>query len=170
VKTLIVCLLVTVTACSAEDQPSRVASAKLSSSSEGNKPTPNKAQTITPTSTTTKASESIKPWDAKRCGDDDYKNRKMERHPDLMGLTAAQLLQAYGPPSADEKVKVGEPVGSFYGPFRKVPSSQRQKNFGDPLRILTWTKNKCNFSVFFFDTSNASSAVYAFEWSVGADF
>ncbi len=87
-----------------------------------------------------------------------------------MGLSAAQLLQAYGQPSAEEKVKLGEPVGSFYGPFRNLPAAQKQKNFGEPIRILTWTKNKCNFSVFFNETTGASLAVYAFEWGVGADF
>jgi hypothetical protein len=109
-------------------------------------------------------------WDSSACGDDDYQNEQMQRHPGLMGRSAKSLLKAYGKPSAQERFKVGEPIGIFYGAYGKMPKDRQQKNMGDPVRVLTWTNNSCNFSIFFLETPAGSSAIHAFEWAVGSDF
>jgi hypothetical protein len=167
-KSQIIAAALGLTACSVEDNPARVSAGPSPTVSGQSAPVSAPPATSAPDPLT--GTKLIKPWDSSRCGDDDYKNAKMERHPNLMGMSSAQLVKAYGQASADEKVKIGEPIGSFYGPYRKLPIEKKQADFGEPIRILTWTKNKCNFSVFFKETQAASIAVYAFEWGVGADF
>ncbi len=116
------------------------------------------------------AGPAIAPWDAGTCGDDDYQNEKMERHPALVGRTANDLLAAFGKPSTNETFRIGEPAGTFYGPFAKRLSGPPHPDLGDPARVLTWTKNGCNFSVFFVEPDQGGRVVEAFEWAVGADF
>jgi hypothetical protein len=112
----------------------------------------------------------IPTWDAAACGDDDYQNAQLQRHPGLMGRSVDSLLTAFGEPSAVERFRVGEPTGVFYGAYGKMPKGREHKNAGDPVRVLTWTKNGCNFSIFFLEEAGSSAAVNAFEWAVGADF
>jgi hypothetical protein len=106
-------------------------------------------------------------WDASGCGDDQYQNEKLERHPALMGLSPSVLIAVYGAPSASENFVAGEPVGTFYGAYGKQASGV---NTGKPMRLLTWTKKSCNFSVFFMGQDDNSRVVEAFEWAAGADF
>ncbi len=122
-------------------------------------------------STTSKPVDAhVAQWDATKCGDDEYQNARMERHPALMGLPLQALVKAYGAPSERENFKVGEPVGVFYGPLGKMPVGRAHKNIGAPATVLTWTRNGCNFSVFFIEKAGTTSAVHAFEWAVGSDF
>jgi hypothetical protein len=118
----------------------------------------------------TTAGKSIAPWDASGCGDDDYKNTKMERHPALMGISIERLSAAYGKPSSREKFIVGNPVGIFYGEYGRMSASRPHPLKGKQAQILTWTKNGCNFSIFFVEKAGTPSAVHAFEWTVGSDF
>lgn len=107
-------------------------------------------------------------WDASTCGDDAYRNARMDRHPALMGRSPEILAASFGAPSAREDFRVGEPVGTFYGALgRRQPPPP---NAGAPARQWTWTRNGCNFSVFFLQRGGRWSAVDAFEWPVGADF
>jgi hypothetical protein len=112
----------------------------------------------------------IPPWDASGCGDDDYQNEKLERHPMLMGLSPEIILSAYGKPSSSEDFVVGGPGGSFYGALGKRMGGAKAANNGAPARVLTWTKSACNFSVFFVKEGALWQSVNAFEWAVGADF
>ena len=109
----------------------------------------------------------IAPWDAVKCGDDHYQNEKLERHPALMGLPPSALIAAYGAPSASEDFVAGEPVGTFYGAYGKQAGGV---NAGKAMRVLTWTKKSCNFSVFFMGKDAKGRVVEAFEWAVGAEF
>ena len=120
-----------------------------------------------PGNVTTPPVERIAPWDASGCGDDQYQNEKLERHPALMGLPPSALIAAYGAPSASEDFVAGKPVGTFYGAYGKQASGA---NANRPMRVLTWTKNTCNFSVFFMGQDAKGRVVEAFEWAVGAEF
>ena len=114
------------------------------------------------------AVERVKLWDASRCGDDPYVNARMERHPALMGRSPETLAASFGAPSQRENFTVGGPVGTFYGALgRRTPPPP---NAGAAARQWTWTKNGCNFSVFFLQRGDQWRAVEAFEWRVGADF
>lgn len=85
-----------------------------------------------------------------------------------MGRSPELLAANFGAPSAREDFRVGQPVGAFYGALgRRQPPAP---NAGAPARQWTWTKNGCNFSVFFLQHGGKWGAVEAFEWSVGADF
>lgn len=112
----------------------------------------------------------IAPWDASQCGDDDYQNAQMERHPALMGLSPDMVASAYGQPSTSENFRVGEPVGTFYGAYGKRSGGPKSADEGKPMRVLTWTKKDCNFSIFFLQSGEGMKAVEAYEWAVGADF
>lgn len=112
----------------------------------------------------------VAPWDASACGDDAYKNARMERHPDLIGRSPDTLAASFGAPSAREDFRVGEPVGTFYGALGNRRPPPPNAGAPAPARAWTWTKNKCNFSVFFLQRDGKWGAVEAFEWSVGADF
>jgi hypothetical protein len=131
-------------------------------------------------SSVSKSSSDPKPikipaWDASGCGDDDYQNAQLQRHPSLMGQSASDIIAAYGTPSKQEDFKVGEPEGSFYGDYGKRGGS-KTITAGNPVRVLTWTKSNCNFSVFFLNRNKDQNdtkdwyADNAFEWGVGADF
>jgi hypothetical protein len=111
--------------------------------------------------------KTVGPWDASGCGDDQYQNEKLERHPALAGLSPGVLIAAYGKPAATEDFVAGEPSGTFYGAYGKQAVGE---DVGKPVRVLTWTKNGCNFSVFFIKKDDDARAVEAFEWAVGADF
>jgi hypothetical protein len=164
-------VLILVSACSADSgsQPVPPPAAKDSTTGPVATSTAPDDTTVLP-SDSIPATGTLKPWDATGCGDDNDKNEKMERHPDLMGLTIEQLTKAYGKPATTEAFKVGTPQGIFYGPYGRMPAGREQANTGQPAQILTWTKNGCNFSVFFLDASGKTSAVHAFEWAVGSDF
>ena len=109
-------------------------------------------------------------WDASQCGDDDYQNERLERHPKLMGSSVDQLVRAYGTPSNLEEFKVGEPVGVFYGELGRTEGAAARPLAGKSAKVLTWTKSDCNFSVFFVQRDRAFEAVNAFEWGIDADF
>jgi hypothetical protein len=109
-------------------------------------------------------------WDAKRCGDDDYQNEKLQRHPAIMGLAPDALSAAYGIPSAQEYFLVGKPSGTFYGAYGKRLNGPKAINHGAPGYVITWTKSGCNFSVFFLKQGDTWKATEAFEWAVGAEF
>ncbi|HEU0043387.1 hypothetical protein [Sphingomonas sp.] len=112
----------------------------------------------------------IERWDATRCGDDDYRNARMERHPALMGRAPEALEAAFGPVGTRESFRVGGPAGTFYGELGRRRSGPPRRHDGARAQVLTWTRQACNFSVFFVEKDGAWRAVNAFEWAVGADF
>jgi hypothetical protein len=139
----------------------------LLASSCGASQAPHPDQAPQPDNVTTPPVKPIAPWDAVKCGDDQYQNEKLERHPVLLGLSPSALIAVYGAPSASENFVAGEPVGTFYGAYGRQASGV---NAGKPMRVLTWTKKSCNFSVFFMGQDTNGRVVEAFEWAVGADF
>lgn len=148
---LIASLALTAASCSAAEQPATANDAALPVTVAQN-------ETV------------IAPWDASRCGDDDYQNARMERHPALMGVEAGRLEAAYGKPAQREDFRVGEPAGTFYGALGRRVSGAPHPDAGAAARVLTWNKSGCNFSVFFVERGGRWNAVNAFEWSPGADF
>jgi hypothetical protein len=164
-------LLLVLAACSAEDKtapvpaPGQKTGIITKVEAKGEKPV-----VASSTASAPRGADAIAPWDGSACGDDDYQNEQMQRHPALMGRTADALRNAFGKPTSEERFIVGEPTGVFYGAYGRMPEGRDQKNTGDPMRVLTWTKNGCNFSVFFLETAGRSAAVHAFEWAVGSDF
>ncbi len=161
-------LFVLASACTSNEQarqadlPTKKAAKSTGANQSGNRMPEIKASV-------SRKSNNIAPWDASGCGDDDYKNEQLQRHPELMGLSQDDILAAYGAPSAREEFKIGEPVGRFYGDYAKRSGAQA-KNAGEPARALTWTKSNCNFTIFFLNKNKAWLADNAFEWGVDADF
>ncbi len=169
--------MVMLVSCSAEQRadPAAQASSGENSSSQIAVPAPPESLPVTASAAGNSGAGSsgagkIAPWDATACGDDDYKNEQMQRHPELMGLSPAALTAAYGAPSDREAFTVGEAVGTFYGPLGKMPEGRAQPDKGASAQVLTWTRSGCNFSVFFVTRGKASVAAHAFEWAVGSDF
>jgi hypothetical protein len=60
----------------------------------------------------------VPPWDATSCGDDEYRNARMERHPELIGRTAEDLFSAYGRPQGEDRFRAGDGVGTYSGGWR----------------------------------------------------
>jgi len=78
----------------------------------------------------------IHPWDARGCGDDDYRNARLERHPALIGRSADELLAAYGKPHLNAVFRAGEGVGTYSGGVAgQLPEGGRQ-NAATPVREI----------------------------------
>jgi len=109
-------------------------------------------------------------WDATRCGDDEYKNARMERHPELMGRAAADLLAAYGKPRADTRFRAGEGAGTYSGGVASQLPGGAERNARTPVREIIWQRADCNFIVRFRTVAGAWRVFDAFEASSDADF
>ncbi len=124
-----------------------------------------------PTATADRAAPRPVPaWDATRCGDDEYRNARMERHPDLMGRAADDLLAAYGKPHADTRFRAGEGVGTYSGGVASQLPGGAERNARTPVREIVWQRAGCNFIVRFRQATGAWRVFDAFEASSDADF
>lgn len=112
----------------------------------------------------------VPPWNAKRCGDDEYRNARMERHPDLTGRTAGDLLAGYGRPHADVRFRAGEGVGTYSGGVASQLPGGAARNARTPVREIVWQRAGCNFIVRFREAEGAWRVFDAFEASADADF
>lgn len=116
------------------------------------------------------SSRAVPPWDATRCGDDEYRNARMERHHDLIGRTAEHLLAAYGRPHANTKFRAGEGVGTYSGGVASQLPGGAGKNARTPVREIIWQRTGCNFIVRFREVTGSWQVFDAFEASSDADF
>lgn len=117
-----------------------------------------------------KQGPSIPDWDATACGDDAYRNARMERHPDLTRRTATDLLAAYGAPHADEQFRAGDGVGTYRGGVASQLPGGAPKNAETVVREIIWQREKCNFIVRFAESNGNWRVFDAFEASADADF
>lgn len=109
-------------------------------------------------------------WDARRCGDDEYRNARMERHPELMGRTADALVAAYGKPQREEAFAAGEGAGTYRGGVASRLPGGAAANARTPVREVVWLRAGCEFIVRFRQAEGAWRVFDAFEASAGADF
>lgn len=114
----------------------------------------------------------VKPanWDARRCGDDEYKNAAMERRPELIGRSPEDLVEAFGKPSNVDHFRVKDAVGTFRGGVGSRLPGGAAANANRVVREMTWTRSGCNFTVRLFEEQARWRVLDGFEWSVGADF
>lgn len=82
--------------------------------------------------------QSVPAWDASRCGDDDYQNARMERHPALIGRSDDDLIAAYGKPHAEDRFRAGEGVGTYSGGVASQLPSGAPRNARTPVREIIW--------------------------------
>jgi len=115
-------------------------------------------------------SRPVAPWDASRCGDDEYKNARMERHPALIGRSADDLLAAYGKAHAEDRFRAGEGVGTYSGGVASQLPGGAARNARTPVREIIWQRQGCNFIVRFREDRGAWRVFDAFEASADADF
>lgn len=113
---------------------------------------------------------SVPAWDASRCGDDEYQNARMERHPALIGRSADDLLAAYGKPHAEDRFRAGEGVGTYSGGVASRLPGGAARNPRTPVREIIWQRAGCNFIVRFRKDRGAWRVFDAFEASADADF
>ncbi len=109
-------------------------------------------------------------WDAARCAKGDAPDATPERNRVLERQSPEALLAAYGKPSNDERFRVGEPGGVFYGALGKMPPGRTHPDAGRSARVLTWTKSGCELNVFFVQRAGGWAVVQAFEAAAGADY
>jgi hypothetical protein len=119
---------------------------------------------------TAPSTKPVPPWDATSCGDDEYRNARMERHPELMGRTAEDLLAAYGRPQSEDRFRAGEGVGTYScGVASQLPGGAA-RNARTLVREIVWQRAGRNFIVRFRDADGAWRVFDAFEASSDADF
>ena len=109
-------------------------------------------------------------WDASRCGDDEYENARMERHPALIGRSIDDLLAAYGKPQAENGFRAGDGVGTYSGGVASQLPGGAASNSHTPVREIIWQRDGCNFIVRFRQDRGAWRVFDAFEASADADF
>lgn len=109
-------------------------------------------------------------WDATTCGDDEYQNARMERHPALIGRSADDLLAAYGKPRADETFRAGEGLGVYRGGVASQLPGGAKANAQTPVREIVWVRSACQFIVRFREAEGAWRVFDAFEAAEDADF
>lgn len=109
-------------------------------------------------------------WDARKCGDDEYQNARMERHPRLIGRAPDELEAAFGAASATDRFRVKDAVGTFRGGVGSQLQGGAAANANRTILEKTWTKSGCNFTVRFYEQDGRWRAIDGFEYSVGSDF
>ena len=109
-------------------------------------------------------------WDASKCGDDEYKNARMERHPALLGRSADDLLAAYGKAHTDDRFRAGDGVGTYSGGVASQLPGGAARNAQTRVREIIWQREGCNFIVRFRQDRGAWRVFDAFEASANADF
>lgn len=109
-------------------------------------------------------------WDARRCGDDEYKNAAMQRHPELIGRSPEELTAAFGKPADTDHFRAGETQGTFRAGVADQLPGGAAANANRVVKEMTWTRSGCNFTVQFYERQARWRAIDGFEWSVGADF
>jgi hypothetical protein len=115
-------------------------------------------------------SRHVPPWDASQCGDDEYQNARMERHPALMGRSADDLLAAYGKPHAESSFRAGEGVGTYSGGVASQLPGGAARNAHTQVREIIWQRDGCSFIVRFREHGGDWRVFDAFEASADADF
>ena len=116
------------------------------------------------------AGQRLADWDATRCGDDEYQNARMERHPGLIGRAPGELEAAFGAASETDRFRVRDAVGTFRGGVGSRLPGGAAANADRIILEKTWTKSGCNFTVRFYEQGGRWRAIDGFEYSVGADF
>lgn len=94
----------------------------------------------------------------------------MERHPDLIGRSADDLLAAYGQSHADELVVAGAESGVYWGGIASQLVGGATRNARTPVREIVWMEAGCSFIVRFRQVDGAWRVFDAFEAAVDADF
>ncbi|MFV0624243.1 hypothetical protein ACBY01_09570 [Sphingomonas sp. ac-8] len=118
----------------------------------------------------TAPSRPVPPWDASQCGDDEYQNARMERHPALIERSADDLLAAYGKPHAESRFRAGDGVGTYSGGVASQLPGGAAHNARTPVREIIWQRGGCNFVVRFREDQGAWRVFDAFEALADADF
>lgn len=115
-------------------------------------------------------SRRVPAWDASKCGDDEYKNVRMERHPALLGRSADDLLAAYGKAHTDDRFRAGDGVGTYSGGVASQLPGGAGRNAQTQVREIVWQREGCNFIVRFRQDRGVWRVFDAFEASANADF